>query len=104
MRYLQQRTAHLENFKEFARSLMTTLEDLSIEHQYLRTFVLESRICTEIQLKHTLDSVKRVPGVQHAAHQQFATTLAVLNDLVQAAILEAHLVDECSAPAGQIGM
>jgi len=77
---------------------MIRVEDLSIEHQYLKTFVVESRICTEVQLRHTLESVKRVPGVQQAAHQQFANTLVALNDLVQAAILEAHLADKCSPP------
>lgn len=92
---MRQRSLHLDNFKEFARSLMTIVEDLSIEHHYLRMFLLESRICTADELRDSLELVKKAPGVQHAAHQQFASTLAVLNDLVQAAILEAHLEGVC---------
>lgn len=97
MEKLQQRSAHLDHLREFARSLITSLEDLSVEHQYLKTFVLESRICTEVQLRHTLESVKKVSGVQNAVHEQFAETLATLNDLLQAAIFEDHLADKCSA-------
>lgn len=38
-----ERSVHLDNFKQFARSLRTMVEDLSIEQHCLKMFLLESR-------------------------------------------------------------